>query len=74
MEKYWPSLFAKSLKGQDLNGLLASVGSGAPSSAAPASAAPAATKVEQAKPEEPKKEENEEDALGGGLGFGDEEW
>lgn len=72
VEKYWPSLFAKALKGQDLAALLSSLGSGAVS-AAPAQVVQ--TKAEE-KPVEAKKEEKEdEDVLAGGIGFGDDdEW
>ena len=71
VEKYWPSLFAKALRGQDLSTLLGHLGS-SQACAAPVQHTPQAS-VEAA---EAKKEEKEdEDALAGGIGFGDdEEW
>ena len=34
VEGYWPGLFAKALKGQDISALLSNVGSGAPAGGA----------------------------------------
>ena len=73
IEKYWPSLFAKAIQGQNLASLLGSVGSGSVS-AAPATTA-AAPKAEETKVEKKEEKADEEDALAGGIGFGDdEEW
>ncbi|TNV75962.1 hypothetical protein FGO68_gene1371 [Halteria grandinella] len=60
VEPYWPALFAKALKGQDVEKLLSNIGS-----APVAAAAPAAAKKEEKKEEEPA------DVDMGGL-FGDD--
>ena len=75
VEKFWPTLFAKAVAGQNLESLLSNAGSGSVS-AAPAVSSSAA-KVEETKPVEAKKEEKveDDDALAGGIGFGDDdEW
>ena len=72
VEPYWPMLFAKALKGQDVGALLANVGSagggGGAAAAGPADAGPAAAD----EPEEKKKEDEPEDVDMGGL-FGDDD-
>jgi len=74
VEPYWPGLFAKSLEGVDVRGLITNVGSGigaAVAVAAPAGAAPAAAAAgakESKKEEEKKKEsESEDEDMGFGL-------
>ena len=72
VEPYWPMLFAKALKGQDVGALLANVGSagggGGAAAAGPADAGAAAAE----EPEEKKKEDEPEDVDMGGL-FGDDD-
>merc|ERR1712038_1114249 len=58
VEGYWPGLFAKALKGQDITALLANVGTDAGSGAGGAAAA---------EEEKPKEEEPEEDVDMGDL-------
>jgi len=70
VEPYWPGLFAKSLEGVDLKGLITNVGAGvgAAPAAAQEEAAPAAggdKKKEEKKPAKEESEEEEED-----MGFG----
>ncbi|OMJ82515.1 hypothetical protein SteCoe_16804 [Stentor coeruleus] len=72
VEKYWPVLFARSLKGLDLAGVLGSIGTGS-ASAAPVVSVAQETKKEEEKPAETKKDDDD-DALAGGIGFGDDEW
>jgi len=74
IEPYWPSLFAKALKGQNIEELLSSIGS----SAAVAVGVPevaaggkGAEKKDEKKKEEKKEEEPAADVDMGGL-FGDE--
>lgn len=73
VEGYWPGLFAKALKGQDITGLLSKIGSGgsgggaAPAGDAGAGAGDAAPAKKAEKEEEP-----EEDFATGGL-FGDDD-
>jgi len=69
VEPYWPMLFAKALKGQDVGELLSNIGTAGPA-AGPAAAGPAA--VAEAEPEEKKKEDEPEDVDMGGL-FGDDD-
>ena len=72
VEPYWPSLFAKALKGQNIEDLLSNIGSAPVAAAAPAGGAPAAASAapaEKKKEEKPKEEEQEVDM--GGL-FGDD--
>lgn len=73
VEKYWPILFARTLGGRDLNGLIFATSSGSASPAAtagtPAQAAAApkeAAKKEEKKPvEEPEEVEGAMDLFGG---------
>ena len=67
VEAYWPTLFAKALKGQNIEDLISNIGSAAPV-AATAVAAPVAAKAVE-KNEEKKEEEADVDM--GGL-FGDD--
>ena len=72
VEPYWPMLFAKALKGQDVGALLANIGSaGGAGGAAAADAGPTATAVEE-KEEEVKKEEPEDVDMGGLFGDDDD--
>ena len=76
IEKYWPLLFANALKGQDISALVTDLSGKAPSvSTTETEAAETAVAVETKK-EEPKEEKvTLEDALEGGIGFGDDdEW
>mmetsp|Transcript_5896 Transcript_5896/g.9564 ORF Transcript_5896/g.9564 Transcript_5896/m.9564 type:complete len:119 (-) Transcript_5896:193-549(-) len=68
VEPYWPSLFAKALKGADVNDMLTNVASAAPVAGGAVAAGGAAEVVE----EKEEKKEEEEDVDMGGL-FGDEE-
>merc|ERR1712216_541649 len=68
VEPYWPMLFAKALKGQDVGALLSNIGSAGPA-AGPAAAAGGDAPAE-AKQEE--KKEEAEDVDMGGL-FGDDD-
>ena len=71
IEPYWPALFAKALKGQDVGALLTNIGSAAaagPAAAAGGAAAADAAPVEEEKP----KEDEPEDVDMGGL-FGDDD-
>merc|ERR1712224_1076045 len=72
VEPYWPMLFAKALKGQDVGALLSNIGTagggGGGAAAGPVEAA-AEEKVEE---KEEKKEEVEDDVDMGGL-FGDDD-
>ena len=68
VEPYWPMLFAKALKGQDVGELLTNLASAGPA-AGPAAAGAAV--VEEEAPKEEKKEEVEDVDMGG-L-FGDED-
>ena len=72
VEPYWPMLFAKALKGQDVGALLANIGSagGGGAAAGPAADTPAAAAAEE--PEEKKKDDEPEDVDMGGL-FGDDD-
>ena len=75
VEAYWPTLFAKALKGQEIEKLLSNIGSApvavaAPAGGAPvAAAAPAGGAAAAKKEEKPKEEEADVDM--GGL-FGDD--
>merc|ERR1712038_327839 len=70
VEGYWPGLFAKALKGQDITALLANVGTGG-GSGGPAADAGAAAAAEE---EKPKEEEPEEDVdMGDLFGGGDDD-
>ena len=68
VEAYWPNLFAKALKGQDIEKLLSNIGS-APVAGPAAAAAPAGPAKAAAKEEKPAEEEANVDM--GGL-FGDD--
>merc|ERR1711934_507312 len=70
VEPYWPMLFAKALKGQDVGALLSSIGSAGGAAAGPAAAGPAA--AAEAEPEKKEEKEEEEDVDMGGL-FGDDD-
>ena len=70
VEAYWPSLFAKALKGQNIEELLSNIGSAPVAVAAPVAAAGAPAQAPAAKKEE-KKEEEPADVDMGGL-FGDD--
>merc|ERR1712124_37736 len=52
---YWPMLFAKALKGQDVGALLSNIGSAGGAAAGPAAAGPAETAAADAPKEEDKK-------------------
>lgn len=74
MEGYWPGLFAKALKGQDITKLLSNVGTGGGGGggAAPATDAGAGGAKEE---EKPKEEEPEEDVdMGDLFGGGDDDY
>merc|ERR1712023_425725 len=60
VEGYWPGLFAKALKGQDITALLANVGTGGGSGGA------AAAEEEKPKEEEPEDDVDMGDLFGGG--------
>merc|ERR1719478_1696439 len=57
IEPYWPALFAKALKGQDVGSLLANVGSAGGAGGAVAADAGAGAAAVEEKKEEEKKEE-----------------
>jgi large subunit ribosomal protein LP1 len=69
VEPYWPMLFAKALKGQDVGELLSNIGTAGPA-AGPAAAGPAV--AAEPEKEEKKKEDEPEDVDMGGL-FGDDD-
>ena len=74
VEPYWPMLFAKALKGQDITKLLSNVGTGGGGGggAAPATDAGAGGAKEE---EKPKEEEPEEDVdMGDLFGGGDDDY
>jgi len=70
VEGYWPGLFVKALKGQDIDKLLANVGS-APAAGAAGAAAGAGAAAAEPEKEEEKKEEEEADVDMGDLFGGD---
>ena len=72
VEPYWPMLFAKALKGQNVGELLTNLASAGPA-AGPAAAGPAAV-VEEEAPKEEKKEEAEDVDMGGLFGDDDDYW
>lgn len=77
VEGYWPGLFVRALKGQDIGAMLANVGSmGGGGGAAPADAgAAAAGGAAAAEPEKKKEEEPEEDVdMGDLFGGGDDDY
>merc|ERR1712127_1115046 len=53
VESYWPSLFAKAMKGQDVAKLLSAVGTAAPAATGPAAGAGAAAPAEKKSPRRP---------------------
>lgn len=69
VEPYWPMLFAKALKGQDVGELLTNLASAGPAAGPAAAGGPVEEVVEEKKEE---KKEEAEDVDMGGL-FGDEE-
>lgn len=71
VEPFWPMLFAKALKGQDVGALLANVGTAA-AGAGPAVAVDAGATDAPAEKEEEKKKDEPEDVDMGGL-FGDDD-
>ena len=72
VEPFWPMLFAKALKGQDVGALLANVGTAAAGGAGPAAAAGPAEEAPAEKEEEKKKDEPEDVDMGGLFGDDDE--
>ena len=68
VEGYWPGLFAKALKGQDITKLLANVGTAAAAGPAAAGGAAAAgdAPAEAKKEEEPEEDVDMGDLFGGG--------
>ena len=68
VEAYWPTLFAKALKGQNIEDLISNIGSAAPVAATAVAAPVAAAKAVEKKEE---KKEEEADVDMGGL-FGDD--
>ena len=70
VEGYWPGLFAKALKGQDITKLLSNVGTGGGGGgagpAAAAGGAPAAEEKPAEKEEEPEEDVDMGDLFGGG--------
>ena len=74
VEPYWPMLFAKALKGQDVGALLSNIGT-AGGAAGPAAAGPAEAAAEAAPEKEEKKKEDEpEDVNMGGLFDDDDDY
>merc|ERR1711871_347056 len=69
VEPYWPMLFAKALKGQDVGALLSNIGSAGPAAGPAAAAGGEAAAVEEKKEE---KKDEPEDVDMGGL-FGDDD-
>ena len=73
VDPYWPMLFAKALKGQDVGAMLANIGS-AGGAAGPAAAGPAAAAADEpAKKEEEKPAEEAVEVDGMGGLFGDDD-
>mmetsp|Transcript_474 Transcript_474/g.935 ORF Transcript_474/g.935 Transcript_474/m.935 type:complete len:120 (-) Transcript_474:247-606(-) len=70
VEAYWPALFAKALKGADINELMTNLASAGPAPAGGAVANDAGPAVEEKKEE--KKEEVEEVDMGGLFGDDDD--
>ena len=71
VEPYWPMLFAKALKGQDVGALLSNIGSAGPA-AGGAAAGPAAGGAAAEEKKEEKKEEPEDVDMGGLFGDDDD--
>ncbi|CAG9313707.1 unnamed protein product [Blepharisma stoltei] len=75
VEKYWPTLFANALKGQDLARLLSNLGAGGSAPAGSAAQAGTTAATEQPKQEEKKEEPAEEEVVEGAMDlFGGDEW
>ena len=75
IEPYWPALFAKALKGQDVGALLSNIGSaGGAGGAAAASAGPAAADAPKEEEEKPKEDEPEDVDMGGLFGDDDDDY
>ena len=76
VEKYWPILFARTLGGRDLNGLIfaTSAGSAAPATTAGAPAQAAAAPTQEAKKEEKKQAEEPEEVEGAMDLFGGDDY
>ena len=72
VEPYWPMLFSKALKGQDIGSLLANIGSAGGAGGAAPSGDVAVVEAKADEPEEKKKEDEPEDVDMGGL-FGDDD-
>ena len=72
VEPYWPMLFAKALKGQNVGELLTNLASAGPAAGPAAAAGPVA--VEEEAPKEEKKEEAEDVDMGGLFGDDDDYW
>ena len=75
VEGYWPGLYAKALKGQDVSALLANVGSASAGPAAAAGGDAGAAAGGEAPKEAKKEEEPEEDVdMGDLFGGGDDDY
>merc|ERR1711907_830572 len=75
VEPYWPMLFAKALKGQDVGALLSNIGSAGPAAGPAAAAGGDAAPAEEKKEEKEKKKEDEpEDVNMGGLFDDDDDY
>ena len=74
IEPYWPALFAKALKGQDVGALLSNIGSAGGAGPAAASAGPAAADAPKEEEEKPKEDEPEDVDMGGLFGDDDDDY
>ena len=74
VEPYWPMLFAKALKGQDVGALLSNIGSAGGAAAGPATAGPAEAATAEPEKKEEKEEEAEDVDMGGLFGDDDDYW
>ena len=72
VEPYWPMLFAKALKGQDVGALLSNIGTAGGGGGGAADAGPVAAAAEEKVEEKEEKKEEVEDVDMGGL-FGDDD-
>merc|ERR1712222_7013 len=72
VEPYWPMLFAKALKGQDVGELLSNIGNAGGGGGGTAAAAGPATAAEVVEEKEEKKEEPEDVDMGGLFGDDDD--
>merc|ERR1712032_120047 len=72
VEPYWPMLFAKALKGQDVGELLSNIGNAGGGGGGAAAAAGPATAAEVVEEKEEKKEEPEDVDMGGLFGDDDD--